>query len=410
VSDAQPETTFAEDAATWHAVLLRMAGSVPDDLITEARTWLAEGQQLDVAQALAFAAVAGRVPVLAEDAQVIAAELLAAGEDPDVVAQLEIVDQEVLEPSPWWFSPVRVTDSESAAQAPTLIDLSADPADRAALDAVDAAAVDAGEAEPAVSALWRSWRAPVDGSPWPEPHRVFVVTVPVTASDAELPALTARLQEALLAAGEENPQVEVCRDGLPVPEYQSMACAHSALLWAREPAVPIRLARVFDAVDAESGPSFAATHPLIDDPVEAQFLLGYLDAALPVLTTSATMADLLDPDLAEVVPLTFRTDGTWIWTDTVAYYLRRYALAPEEHLLAHVREAGPRAPQVSEVALHRVLAFLQRPDDTEPVWIVPQMSGDRLLDPPRADGEADGRPDLETHAGAVARALLLLEN
>jgi hypothetical protein len=24
----------------------------------------------------------------------------------------------------------------------------------------------------------------------------------------------------------------------------------------------------------------------------------------------------------------FRTDGTWIWTDTVVYYLERYALAP----------------------------------------------------------------------------------
>ena len=29
-----------------------------------------------------------------------------------------------------------------------------------------------------------------------------------------------------------------------------------------------------------------------------------------------------------MVPLSFRTDGSWIWTDAVSYFLRTYALSP----------------------------------------------------------------------------------
>ncbi len=159
-----------------------------------------------------------------------------------------------------------------------------------------------------------------------------------------------------------------------VPTYHSMAWAHSALLWAAEPPVPLKLARVFDAVDPEEGPSFAPDHLVLDDPEEIARLLEYLDGALPILTTTALMADVVDPEHLEVVPLTFRTDGTWIWTDTISYYLSRYALAPEDELLDHLRSVDLPAP-VSEVTLHRVLAFLQRPDDVEPVWVVPETGG-----------------------------------
>ena len=368
-----PEVALSQ-AAAWHAVLLRMAGAIPDDLISEARGWLAEGQPVDVAQALAFAAVAAGVPVRAQDAALISAELLAAGEDADVVQQLAILDEDVLEPEQWSFSPILIdADTDLALMAP-MLDLTTDPEAFAALDEIDRGAAAIAPEEGGVSAVWRAWRAPADGSAWPQPRRVFIVATTPGLSGDELPGLTARLQEGLIAVGESDPQVEVCPDDEPIPGYQSAAFAHSALLWAREESRSIRIARVFDGVDPITGPMFHPDHPLIEDSVEIDRLAGYLEGALPVLTTSSLMADVLDPERPEVVPLTFRTDGEWIWTDTVSYYLRNHSLAPDEELLAHIRASGSGTlfPTITEVALHRVMSFLQRPDDTEPVWVVPE--------------------------------------
>jgi hypothetical protein len=376
----------------WHGVLLRMAGTVPDDLISEARDWLADGHRADVAQALAFAVAASRVPVPPADLALIRQELTASGQDTQMLADLEAMDEDGAAPNPWAFSPVRSDEVPDGVQPPMLLDLSADPA---GLDPIDRAVVDAVVGEETVSALWRAWRAPADGSPWPLPRRVFVVGVappdadidadidPGTDAgrgteidvDTELPALAVRLQDVLVVAGESDPQVEVCREDLPMPAYQSAVCAHSALLWAREPARSIQLARVFDSVDPELGPRFDPEHPRIEDAETVDQLLDYLDGALPVLTTSAVMADIIDPDHPEIVPLSFRTDGTWIWTDTVSYYLDRYCLAPDPDLLAHIRATGPKLSPLTDVGLHRVLSFLQRPDDLEPVWIVQQTGG-----------------------------------
>jgi hypothetical protein len=371
-SSAVPEQTA--ELEVWHALLLRMAGSVPDDLISEARTWLADGQQADVAQALAFAALTNRIPVSAADADLLTAELVADGQDTDALSDLEILDEAAILPMPWVFSPVPIESAGTDSRPPVILDLTTDPAALAALDPIDRAAVAAVEGDLNASALWRAWRGPADGSRWPAPRRVFIITVPADGNDGPT-NLTVRIQEALIAAGEESPQVEVCQEERPVPAYQGTAVAHAALIWAREAPTPIQLARVFDAVDPQQGPSFDADHPRIDDPEEVERLLEYLDGALPVLTSSATMADILDPEHPSVVPLTFRTDGHWIWTDTVSYYLERYSLAPEAGLREHLRTSGPVPPPVSEVALHRVLSFLQRPDDSEEVWVVPETAG-----------------------------------
>ena len=362
-------------AEAWHALLLRMAGAVPDDLLSEARSWLAEDQRADIAQAIGFFVLTNRIPVTAADGALLIVELIADGQDIDALADLELAPEGEERSLPWAFSAVPVEEEgipEQVDRGPLTLDLSADPV---GLDPIDAAAVAAVENEPAVLGLWRAWRVPVPaagGSPGPAPRRVFVVSVPGDAEAAEPARLAALIQEALLTAGEENPQVEVCLDGRPVPTYQSAACARAALLWAAEAALPIQLARVFDTVDPQTGPSFDAGHPVIEDLTEIERLLEYLDGAIPILTSDALMADILDPDRPAVVPLTFRTDGRWVWTDTVSYYLERYALAPEAGLLEHVRGCAALPAPVSQVALHRVLSFLQQPDESEGVWVVPE--------------------------------------
>ena len=56
------------------------------------------------------------------------------------------------------------------------------------------------------------------------------------------------------------------------------------------------------------------------------------------------------------VPTIIRTDGTWIWTDSTAYYLREYGLQPDADLLAHIRANSYEVPFADGVAIHRATA------------------------------------------------------
>jgi hypothetical protein len=362
----------------WHAMLLRLAGTLPDDLISEARTWLAMDARVDVARAVAFAAATGRVPMLPVEIALMTDALRRAGADTELVDTLDRLEEPVILPVPWAFGAIDPRRAGPGAH-PGPIDLTEEYPDgeqlaEERLDHADQVIRAAADAEPGLLAVWRAWRSPADGSPWPAPRRVFVVQAGPDTTGEELIAVTAVLQAALVGVGERSPQVEVCGPGTPVPGYQSSACAHAALIWTEEPPAGVRVARVFDAVDPEQGPVFAHDHALIEDLDELTRLLRYLGNGLPVLTTAATMPDILDQDRPDVVPLTFRTDGHWVWTDTVSYYLERYGLAPEPDLLSYLRLAQDTGPEVSDVALHRVLSVLQRPDHGAPAWSVPPVS------------------------------------
>ena len=52
----------------------------------------------------------------------------------------------------------------------------------------------------------------------------------------------------------------------------------------------------------------------------------------------------MDPECPVVVPAGYATDGTWIWSAALRYYVSRHGLAPEPDLLAHIRGHGYRAP------------------------------------------------------------------
>ncbi|MEV4257571.1 hypothetical protein AB0J52_30810, partial [Spirillospora sp. NPDC049652] len=55
---------------------------------------------------------------------------------------------------------------------------------------------------------------------------------------------------------------------------------------------------------------------------EKEALVRYLEQAPIVLAARSLDADELDPGRAARVPLTFHTDGTWVWPGAVGYYLR----------------------------------------------------------------------------------------
>jgi hypothetical protein len=99
---------------------------------------------------------------------------------------------------------------------------------------------------------------------------------------------------------------------------------------------PFKVARVFDFAMPDAGPGFDPEHRVVTDSAERDRMLRYLTSGTPVLYTTSRTEDVVNPAAGQVVPSSFRTDGEWIWTDAVAYYLDRHGLAPDEDLAAHI--------------------------------------------------------------------------
>jgi hypothetical protein len=133
---------------------------------------------------------------------------------------------------------------------------------------------------------------------------------------------------------------------------------------AGAPEPEFKVARVFDFADPATGPGFEPGHAVIDDPAERDRLAAYLRGGYPALTTTTRMTDVIDPTMGASVPGSFRTDGEWIWTDTVEYYLTRHGLAPDTRLADHIRAriaSGQPVPDTSRERATRAAEFLLRP-------------------------------------------------
>lgn len=347
-----------------HWLLLRLAGTAPDDLITQCRQWLDQGQLLDIARSVTYAVLSQHFRLANPDIGLLA-ELRAA--DAAGSSALSMVSTADFEPMPpCGFAPTRAAlgGGRCAAADARPVPLLADAVPE---DEVDRAAIAAADETPAVRALWRVWRFPGDGAPWPPPRRVYVVEV---GFNGDLSGIAAETQRRLAAAGEVWPQVEVYPTGLDegeLPSYQRLARGNGALLWARDPDPGIRVAELLDVV-GEHGGGLASDHPRV--PADELIpLLQYLSRGAPLLATTARMDDVLDPSRTGVISMDLRTDGYWIWSEATVYYLRRYRLAPDPALLAHVRERGYRCGDVDGAAVHRALAVLREPATDEPTWV-----------------------------------------
>lgn len=114
-----------------------------------------------------------------------------------------------------------------------------------------------------------------------------------------------------------------------------------------------RMARVFDGA-VDGAPYYLADHPRLS-PADRTQPLAYLSAGAPLLMTTASERDIVEPARGEAVPMSFRTDGTWVWNDALAYYLAEYGYAPEPDFLAAMRAADWQCPTPSEEVLERAL-------------------------------------------------------
>jgi hypothetical protein len=310
--------------AAVHEFMQLLAGWVPDWQLSAARQTLAAGQPAAAAAAAVAMVAEFDVPLPAED--LTAARSLAG--EPGALADVQPVAQY---PAP----PFRFS-----AYSPDEI-VEADDLDRVMTEAAQARTDQ-------IAGLWRTWRLPPDSpedSEDPEDggraFRVYLAQVPDGSGAA---ALAGELQAAAGGAGDVGVEV-IALDAVLRP-YQAEALDSSVLLWAagdeeeeglgEDDGPPFKIARVFDFAKPDTGPGFLPGHRMVTDPAERDRMLAYLASGTPVLYTTARTQDIVDPAAGQVVPSSFRTDGTWIWTDTVSYYLERHGLAPDEELAAHI--------------------------------------------------------------------------
>ncbi|BCJ52714.1 hypothetical protein Asp14428_41890 [Actinoplanes sp. NBRC 14428] len=178
--------------------------------------------------------------------------------------------------------------------------------------------------------VWRGWRVSLHGDS-ASSARVYVVETEAGAED--VPGIAGAVRSALLDEGDGSSRVEVYGPGTPLPPGSWAARAQSALIWAAAAPVDVRL--------ADPG---ADAVPLDGD--ERAAVLGYLRAA----------AVIADPPGGPAI----RTDGRWVWPETIADDLDRHGTVTDPDLLAHLRAAGVDPEAVDAVAAHRALAALQR--------------------------------------------------
>lgn len=113
----------------------------------------------------------------------------------------------------------------------------------------------------------------------------------------------------------------------------------------------LRMAKVYDGRD-EQGRPVVNRSPLEENSRSA--VLAYLESAPIVLAARSTDQDEFVPGDRDV-PLTFRTDGVWVWAGAVPHYLHKHGLPPEPELVAHIVARGFRVGEVSDAAKDRAV-------------------------------------------------------
>jgi hypothetical protein len=104
----------------------------------------------------------------------------------------------------------------------------------------------------------------------------------------------------------------------------------------------LRLARVYDGESPAGTPWFSPGRLRIPEPVRRERLAAYLMAGRLVLRVSDPMPDPMDARYR--VPMSYRTDGCWVWQEALAHYLLTRGVAPELDLLCHIEERGYASP------------------------------------------------------------------
>ncbi len=120
-----------------------------------------------------------------------------------------------------------------------------------------------------------------------------------------------------------------------------------------------RFARIADGADEHNRPVVSPERGWIHDMAERRFAAEYLRGGAVVMMVGGLGLDVFEPERGEVAPLGSRTDGEWIWSDSVPFYLVEHGVAPEPELYRRVLENAYRCPPVPPERLVEATAALQ---------------------------------------------------
>jgi hypothetical protein len=124
-----------------------------------------------------------------------------------------------------------------------------------------------------------------------------------------------------------------------------------------------RFATMADGVDESNVPRLAPERGRVESPEEKRRIQRYLRGGELLLLVTGYVTDMFDPGKGPVVPASTRTDGEWIWSEGLEYYLEEYGVAPEPDFYRAIVAAGYLCPQVTEeqvTAAGRALEERQR--------------------------------------------------
>ena len=115
----------------------------------------------------------------------------------------------------------------------------------------------------------------------------------------------------------------------------------------------IKIAKLFDGT--QDGTPFAADRPKLPAGRERAAFLAYLCKGEVILRAAGLSVDRLDESRGKQVPIVFLTDGEWVWSASIAYYLEEHDLPPEPAFLDYLRGrdftyVAPTEEQVSAAA------------------------------------------------------------
>ncbi|WP_250280235.1 hypothetical protein [Frankia sp. Cppng1_Ct_nod] len=137
----------------------------------------------------------------------------------------------------------------------------------------------------------------------------------------------------------------------------------------------LEIARVFDEYDQQGYGLFEPNHPRANA-AEKERILAFLDAGEWVLAGRSRSHDQLDPGRGPVVPMVFVTDGEWVWSKAVNYYLKNHDLLPESRFLGRIAAQDYHCPTLTQDAILRVSEEFNRIRVRRPI------DGARRIGPP----------------------------
>ncbi|NUR57722.1 MAG: hypothetical protein HOV87_03320 [Catenulispora sp.] len=111
----------------------------------------------------------------------------------------------------------------------------------------------------------------------------------------------------------------------------------------------------------------AAPAAILPQGAERESVVAFLRAGSPILSTTAKAPDVFDEGTGDVVPMSLRSDGEWVWSDAHAYYLGRYGVVTDAAFLEHIRRRDFRCAVLDDAACATVLeSFYAAGDEEDP--------------------------------------------